>query len=344
MIIVLEKTATEAQVDHIAEKIGEWGLKPNISRGTERTIIGIIGDENLIRSKPLEAFPGVERVMAVMKPYKLASASFHAGRTCIPIAPVCKDEKGVDIGGREIVIMAGPCSVEGREMLQEVAEAVKEAGAHFLRAGAFKPRTSPYAFQGMGVKGLQLLAEVRETMGIPVITEVMDTRDVELVSEFADVIQIGARNMQNFQLLKAVGRMQVPVMIKRGLSSTIQELLMSAEYVMSQGNPNVILCERGIRTFETMTRNTLDLSAVPVLKRESHLPVVVDPSHGTGVRELIAPMACAAVAAGADGLMLEVHPNPEEARSDGPQSLVPDDFSALVQQVRRVANAVDRSL
>ncbi|NCC51132.1 MAG: 3-deoxy-7-phosphoheptulonate synthase [Spartobacteria bacterium] len=344
MIIVLKKDVTDQQVTHITEKIEAWGLKAHISRGTDRSIVGVIGDEDKVRLKPLEAFPGVERVMAVMKPYKLASAEFHAQPTLIPIPAAGDGERALTIGGKEIVIMAGPCAVETREMLIDLAWALKEAGAHFMRAGAFKPRTSPYAFQGMGVKGLQYLAEVRSTVGLPIVTEVMDTRDVEMVAEFADIMQIGARNMQNFNLLKAVGRTQTPVMIKRGLSSTIQELLMSAEYVMSQGNHKVIYCERGIRTFEPMTRNTLDLSAVPLLKRESHLPVVVDPSHGTGKRDLVVPMAKAAVAAGADGIMVEVHPNPEEAFSDGPQSLLPVAFADMVKQLRRVAEAVDRTV
>jgi len=344
MIIILKKDVSDQQVDHLTEKIAEWGLKHHVSRGVDRTIIGVIGDEDKVRLKPLEAFPGVERVMPVMKPYKLASAEFHTEPTCIPIPPPKEGERALSLGGKEIVIMAGPCSVESREMLIDVAYAIKEAGAHFLRAGAFKPRTSPYAFQGMGVKGLQYLAEVRSLVGIPIITEVMDIRDVEMVSEFADIIQIGARNMQNFTLLKAVGRCETPVMIKRGLSSTIQELLMSAEYVMSQGNHKVIYCERGIRTFEPMTRNTLDISAVPLLKRESHLPVVVDPSHGTGQRDLVVPLAMAAIAAGADGIMVEVHPNPEEAFSDGPQSLLPDMFVDMVKDLRRIAEAVDRTV
>ena len=343
MIIVLKHDATDAQVEHILQKIRDWGLTPNLSLGEKRKIIGVIGDESVLRVKPVEVFPGVDSVMNVMKPYKLASAAFQAERTQIQLPPL-KEGKPVILGGAQIAVMAGPCAVENRETLMEVAHIVKESGAQILRAGAFKPRTSPYAFQGMGVKGLRLLAEAREETGLYIITEVMDTRDVELVAEVADIIQIGARNMQNFNLLKAVGRCSKPVMIKRGLSNTIQELLMSAEYVMSQGNRQVILCERGIRTFETMTRNTLDLTAIPVLKRESHLPVVADPSHGTGHWDLVSPMACAAVACGADGVMVEVHPRPEEAVSDGAQSLLPKKFLAMMEQMRQVAAAVGRNV
>jgi 3-deoxy-7-phosphoheptulonate synthase len=344
MIIVLRHDATDEQVDHIVEKIEEWGLKSNVSRGAERTIIGVIGDESVVRTKPLEAFPGVESVMSVLKPYKLASAEFHADRTCIELPPVKPGGESVRIGGKEVVVVAGPCSVESRDLLFEIGRIAKEGGAKLLRAGAFKPRTSPYSFQGLGVTGLQFLAEAREELDMPIVTEVMDTRDVEMVAEFADMLQIGARNMQNFHLLKAVGRTQVPVLIKRGLSSTLKELLMSAEYVMSQGNHNVMLCERGIRTFETFTRNTLDVSAVPVLKRESHLPVMVDPSHGTGHWDLIGPMAKAAIAGGADSIMLEIHPKPEEALSDGPQALLPKTYKAIMQELSAVAEAVGRSL
>jgi len=344
MIIVLKHDATEEQIQHIVESIRSWGLTPNLSRGTERSVIGVIGDERKIRSKPLVVFPGVDSVMNVLKPYKLSSAEFHVGRTTITLPPVRKGEEPVVIGGREVVVVAGPCSVETREMLFEMARFIKEQGATILRAGAFKPRTSPYAFQGLGVEGLRYLAEVRAEVGLPVITEVMDTRDVEMVSEVADVLQIGARNTQNFNLLKAVGRCAKPVLIKRGISGTIEELLMSAEYVMSEGNGQVILCERGIRTFEKATRNTLDVSAVPVLKRESHLPIMVDPSHGCGSWDLVAPMARAAVAAGADGVMVEVHPNPEAALSDGAQTLRPERFKLMMEEIRRVADAVGRSI
>ncbi|HBA86236.1 MAG TPA: 3-deoxy-7-phosphoheptulonate synthase [Verrucomicrobia bacterium] len=344
MIIVLKRDVSDAQIQHIMDSVRGWNLTPNLSRGTERSIIGVIGDEAAVRVKPLEAFAGVESVMPVLKPYKLASADFHADRTQITIPPVRSGDKPVTIGGPEIVVMAGPCAVENREMLLELAAFLKENGATMLRGGAFKPRSSPYAFQGLGVEGLRYLAEERTVIGLPVITEVMDTRDVEMVAEVADVLQVGARNMQNFNLLKAIGRCEKPVMIKRGLSSTLEELLMSAEYVLSEGNPNVILCERGIRTFEKFTRNTLDLSAVPVLKRESHLPVVVDPSHGVGHWDLVIPMARAAVAAGADGLMIEVHPKPEEAFSDGPQTLIPRNFRNMMKDVERIAKAMGRSV
>jgi len=344
MIVVLKKGATEAQIAHIVESVKAWGLTPNISRGTERTIIGLIGDERTIRAKPLEAFVGVDSVMSVLKPYKLASAEFHAERTVITLPAVREGEEPVVIGGSKVVVVAGPCSVESRDLLFEVARTVKRGGASILRAGAFKPRTSPYAFQGLGVEGLRYLAEVRKEVGIPIITEVMDTRDVEMIGDVADILQIGARNMQNFNLLKAVGRLDKPVLIKRGMSATIEELLMSAEYVMSEGNRKVIFCERGIRTFEKATRNTLDISAVPVIKRESHLPIMVDPSHGTGHRDLVEPMAKAAIAGGADGIMVEVHPRPEGALSDGPQSLLPPAFDEMMGGLRRVAEAVDRTL
>jgi 3-deoxy-7-phosphoheptulonate synthase len=344
MIIVLKPEATDREVDHIVERIREWGMRPNVSRGTERTVIGILGDAREIRAKPLEAFPGVDRVLPVLKPYKLASAAFHAERTRVVLPPARDGDESVEIGGDRLVVMAGPCSVENRDMLMEIGTAVKRSGAHMLRGGAYKPRSSPYAFQGLGEEGLRYLVEVREATGLPVITEVMDPRLVDQVAASADVLQVGARNMQNYDLLKELGKIRKPVMIKRGLSSTIEELLMSAEYVLSQGNPHVLLCERGIRTYERATRNTLDLSAVPVLQRESHLPVVVDPSHGTGHWGLVAPMARAAVAAGADALMVEVHQDPENAASDGPQSLTPATFQAMMQELERVVAAIGRRL
>jgi len=343
MIIVMSQGATAAQVDHIVASIHAWGLQTHVSRGAERTVIGVIGDEDLVRARPLQVFPGVERVMDVMKPYKLASLASRPGGTRIEIPAVAPGAPPVVIGGPDVVMIAGPCSVESRELLFEVAGRVKAAGAKILRAGAFKPRTSPYAFQGLGVKGLQFLAEARAEFQLPIITEVMDTRDVELVAEAADVIQVGARNMQNFNLLKVIGRVRKPVLLKRGLSSTLEELLMSAEYIMSEGNHAVVLCERGIRTFERATRNTLDLSAVPALKRETHLPVVVDPSHATGVWDYVGPMARAAIAAGADAITVEVHPCPEKALSDGPQALLPDTFDALMKQLRAVAAAIGRT-
>ncbi len=344
MIIVLKKEATDKELAHILDTIKEWGFSTNVSRGVERTVIGIIGDESLLRNRPLEVFPGVESVMRVLKPYKLASREFQADRSRIRIPPVVKGADPVEIGGEAVTVIAGPCSVENRDMLFEMARFVKKHGAGILRAGAFKPRTSPYSFQGLGAEALRYLAEVREEVGMPVITEVMDTKDVEMVADVADILQIGARNMQNFNLLRAVGKINKPVLIKRGLSATLEELLMSAEYVLCEGNQQVILCERGIRTFEPFTRNTVDISAVPVLKRESHLPVLVDPSHGTGHWDLVAPMACAAVAAGADGIIVELHPKPEEALSDGPQALLPKRFAGMMDDLGRLAGAIGRSV
>ena len=338
MIIICKPEATEQQIAHIEEAIRAWGLKPHTSRGVERTIIGVIGPEDVIREKPLGAFPGVASVTPVMKPYKLASFDFTHKRSVI-------DVRGVKIGDdKKIVLMSGPCSVESREQILAIAKIVKKAGASVLRGGAFKPRTSPYTFQGLGVEGLKLLAEAREATGLPAITELMDTKDAEAVDKYADIIQIGARNMQNFSLLKEVGRCKKPVMLKRGMAATIKDVLLSAEYILSEGNMNVMLCERGIRTFETYTRNTLDLSAVPALKKESHLPVIVDPTHGAGHRELIPTMALAAVAAGADGIMIEVHNDPESALSDGDQAMLPDKFEKLVGQMRAVAAAIGKEI
>ena len=338
MIIVLKPDATKKQIDHLIERIKTLGLKPMVSKGTERTIIGVIGPEDALRVQPLEVIPGVEKVMPVLKPYKLVSREFKPEPSVIDVG------NGVKIGGKALVVMAGPCSVESRQMLFEVARSVKVAGAQVLRGGAFKPRTSPYSFQGLGEEGLKLLREASKETGLRVVTELLDTRDVSSVEHYADIIQIGARNMQNFELLKEVGQSRKPVLLKRGLSATVTEFLLAAEYILSQGNFNVILCERGIRSFETHTRFTLDLGAVPVIKQLSHLPVIVDPSHGTGSWEYVEPMAKAAVAAGADGLMIEVHPNPEVALSDGPQSLLPKKFAALMKEVRKVARAVGRSL
>ncbi len=337
MIIVLKPNATKKQIDHLIERIKALGLKPMLSRGTERTIIGVIGSEDALRAQPLEVIPGVEKVMPILKPYKLVSREFKPESTVVNV-------HGVKIGGKELVIMAGPCSVENREILFETAKAVKAAGAQILRGGAFKPRTSPYSFQGLGEDGLKLLRDVGDRLQMNVVTELMDSRDIELVEKYADIMQIGARNMQNFELLKEVGQTHKPVLLKRGLSATITEFLLAAEYILSQGNFDVILCERGIRTFEDQTRFTLDLNAVPVIKKLSHLPIVVDPSHGTGSWEYVSPMAKAAVAAGADGLMIEVHPNPEVALSDGPQSLLPKRFVELMRDARKVARAVGRDL
>lgn len=338
MIIVMQQAATPEQINHVCEKVRELGLTPHVSRGVERTIIGVIGEEEKLRVKPLEAFPGVDSVVPIQRPYKLASRDFRPEDTEFEMA------HGVKVGGKRIVVMAGPCAVEGREMLFKTAGLVKKAGAAFLRGGAFKPRTSPYSFQGLGEEGLKYLREAADQFDLLVVTEVMDPRNVELVAQYADMLQIGARNMQNFDLLKECGASKKPVLVKRGLSATIQELLLSAEYILSKGNFKVMLCERGIRTYETATRNTIDINAVPVVKKESHLPILVDPSHGTGIRSFVAPIARAAVAAGCDAIMVEVHPNPEEARSDGPQSLLPEQFAALMNELRLIAKAVGREL
>lgn len=338
MIIVLKPNVTKKQFDHVIERIKALGLKPMVSKGTERTIIGVIGPEDALRTQPLEVIAGVEKVMPVLKPYKLVSREFKPEATIVDVGG------GVKIGGKELVVMAGPCSVENKQMLLETARAVKHSGAVILRGGAFKPRTSPYSFQGLGEQGLKLLRDVAKTTGMRVVTELLDIRDIPQVEEYADIIQIGARNMQNFELLKEVGQCRKPILLKRGLSATISEFLLAAEYILSQGNFNVIFCERGIRTFETATRFTLDLNAIPVIKKLSHLPVVVDPSHGTGEWDYVSPMAKAAVAAGADGLIIEVHPNPEVALSDGPQSLLPKTFAEMMKDLRKVAAAVGRSL
>lgn len=342
MIIVMKQGAAEDQVAHVVASVEAWGMTAHVSRGEERIVIGLIGNEDLIRGRSLDVFPGVEKVMSVVKPYRLASRASHPMGRPVVIPAVHPGGSPVEIGGDEVVVIGGPCSIESREMLFDIARSVQQAGGRILRAGAFKPRTSPYTFQGLGVEGLRHLAEVREALGIPVVTEVMDTRDVELVAEVADIVQVGARNMQNFNLLKVIGRCAKPVLLKRGLSSTLEELLMSAEYVLSEGNPNVILCERGIRTFEKATRNTLDLSAIPVLHRESHLPVIADPSHGTGYWDLVLPMARASVAAGADGVVVELHRTPETAMSDGSQALMPATFAAMMEQVRAIASVIGR--
>lgn len=337
MIIVLKRGTTEEQVNHILKKIESLGLRHMVSQGVERTIIGVIGEEDILRVQPLEVYPGVEKVMPVLAPYKLVSREFKREDSVIEV-------EEVKIGGKKIVVMAGPCSVENETLLLEIAEKVRDAGALVLRGGAFKPRTSPYSFQGLGEEGLKYLADAREKTGLKIITELMDTKDLPLVEKYADIIQIGARNMQNFNLLKEVGRSKKPILLKRGISSTIKELLMSAEYILSSGNFNVILCERGIRTFEDYTRFTLDISAVPVIKSLSHLPVVVDPSHATGKWGLVGAVAKAAVAAGADGLLIEAHPQPEEALSDGAQSLLPEKFAELMGELSKIAKAVGKEL
>ncbi len=344
MIIVLKKEATEEQVSHIVQSIHSWGLRTNISRGIERTVVGVIGDEALIATKPLDAFPGVDSVVQVQKPYKLASREFQKANTLIKLPAARPGDQPVVFGGSRVVVVAGPCSVETPEIMLEIARYMKAAGATVLRAGAFKPRTSPYAFQGLGVEGLRILSEIRAETGLPFVTEVMDTRDVEMVAEVADMIQIGARNTQNFSLLKAVGRVHKPVLLKRGISGTIEELLMSAEYILSQGNQQVVLCERGIRTYEKATRNTLDLNALPVLHKLSHLPVAADPSHGTGYADLVTPMARASVAAGADAIMVETHPEPAKATSDGAQTINAVQFAGMMDELRAIARAMGRDI
>jgi len=338
MIIVLKPEATEAQVNHIIDKVKALGLTPHLSKGAQRTIIGVIGPEDVLRSTPLEIFPGVENVIPVLSPFKLVSREFKKEDSVIDLG------KGVKIGGKEVVIMAGPCSIENIDGLFEIAREVKKAGATVLRGGAFKPRSSPYSFQGLGKAGLQMLREVGNELGMVTVSEVMDVRDVGLVADFADILQIGCRNMQNFNLLKEVGLAKKPVLLKRGMASTVKDMLMSAEYILSAGNFSVILCERGIRTFEDSTRNTLDISAVPVVKQLSHLPIIIDPSHAAGKWGLVPALARAGVASGADGLIIEVHNKPEEAVSDGAQSLVPENFLSLMQELKSIAQAVGRKI
>ncbi len=338
MIIVMKPThQSDEDIQRVTRRLEQMGYRVHISRGTERTVIGAIGDETLLQSQPIDGFPGVERVVPILKPYKLASRDFRPEDSQI-------DVKGAAFGGRTVQIIAGPCSVEDRGMMLELAHAVKEAGARFLRGGAFKPRTSPYAFQGLGEEGLEYLAEARAQTGLRIVTELMDASDLAAIMKYADVIQIGARNMQNFRLLTEVGKVRKPVLLKRGLSATINELLLAAEYIMSEGNRDVILCERGIRTFETATRNTLDLSAVPLLKELTHLPIVVDPSHATGKWSLVEPLARAGVAAGADGVMIEVHARPEVALCDGPQALKPKRFASLMKDLEQIARIVGRDM
>ncbi len=337
MIVVMKEGANQAQVTNVTARIQQLGCQAHISQGNERTIIGIIGNGRPLDREQIERLDGVERTVPVLRPFKLASRDFHPQDTVVPI-------NGIVVGGKKLVVIAGPCAVEGREPLLEAAQAVKQAGAHMLRGGAFKPRTSPYSFQGLGEEGLRYLAAARQETGLPVVTEVMAPEQVPLVTTYADVLQIGARNMQNYALLHAVGEAQRPVLLKRGMMSTMEELLMSAEYILSHGNDRVILCERGIRTFENYTRNTLDINAVPMLKQLSHLPVIVDPSHGTGKWELVAAVSKAAVAAGADGLIVEVHPHPNRAMSDGAQSLKPESFVQLLADLKAVAQAVGREM
>ena len=330
MVIVMKKNATEAQIDHVIKWIESIGYRAHPSRGVEQTIIGVVGDDRgKEQFKSAEHLPGVEKTVAILKPYKLASREFKEGNTVVHIGDLA-------IGGPHFIVMAGPCSIESEEQLMESAYIVKKGGAHIIRGGAFKPRTSPYSFQGLEEEGLKLLEKVRAKTGLPVVTEVMNTTDVDLVEEYADIIQIGARNVQNFALLKKVGQARKPVLLKRGMMTTIEELLMSAEYILSSGNDQIILCERGIRTFETATRNTLDISAVPVLKELTHLPIIVDPSHAAGHWKYVIPLSKAIRAVGADGLLVEVHPEPEKALSDGVQSLKPEKFYQLMEELRTI--------
>ena len=331
----MKSDATEKQISHVVDTLKTLGFGTHLSQGVERTVIGAIGDKAVLQKGQIEMLEGVSEIVPIRKPYKLVSREFHHADTVVEISPT------VRIGGSHpVVVMAGPCAVENEDMIIDVAKAVKKAGATVLRGGAYKPRTSPYSFQGLGETGLKYLAAARAETGLPIATEVMDTRDVALVAEYADVIQIGARNMQNFNLLKEVGKTRKAVLLKRGLCATIEELLMAAEYIISEGNSNIILCERGIRTMETATRNTLDLSAVPVIKQLSHLPILVDPSHGTGKASLVSPMALAAVACGTHGLMIEVHPTPETAASDGPQSLTYAAFEEMMKDMRVIEEVV----
>ncbi len=337
MIIVLKPSITPEQKKKIIDKITALGLKTMISQGVERTIIGVIGEEDILRVQPFEVFPGVERVIPVLAPYKLVSREFKPEDSQVQVGDLV-------IGAKKIIIMAGPCAIESLDTLRGIARLVKQLGASVLRGGAFKPRTSPYSFQGLGEEGLKIMKQVGEEFDLITVTEVMDPRDVELVAKYVDMMQVGARNMQNFNLLKEVGKCKKPVVLKRGMMSTIKELLMSAEYILSEGNFNLILCERGIRTFENFTRNTLDINAIPVIKQLSHLPIIVDPSHATGKWGLVGPVSRAAIAAGADGLLIEMHTNPEEAVSDGIQSLNPKNFKKLIAGVTQVAQAVGREI
>jgi 3-deoxy-7-phosphoheptulonate synthase len=333
MILVIRPDATEEQIAHVIERIEELGYRPHVSRGTERTIIGVIGDERKPQADTFAAIPGVEQVHHILKPFKLASREFRKQDSVVQVGKV-------RVGGGHLAMIAGPCAVESFDGLDRIAAHVKKAGANILRGGAFKPRTSPYAFQGLGEEGLKILRDVGDKHDMPVVTEVMDPRQVSLVEKWADMFQIGARNMQNFDLLREVGQARKPVLLKRGMSATVKDLLMSAEYILAGGNPDVVLCERGVRSFEDSTRNMLDMSAVPNVKGQSHLPIVVDPSHATGRPDLIPSMAKASVAAGADGVHVEVHDCPEKALSDGPQALLPDQFARLMTEVRKLVAAV----
>jgi 3-deoxy-7-phosphoheptulonate synthase len=337
MLVVMNVTATSEQLERVCDEIRQSGLTPHSIPGSQRTAVGITGNKGAIDPERLQQLPGVIKVIRVTDPYKLVGREFKPDETIVKL-------NGMDIGGERLVVMAGPCAVESREQLMETAHVVKEAGATVLRGGAFKPRTSPYSFQGLGEAGLKILAQAREETGLMIVTETIDPENVTLVEAYADILQVGARNMQNFSLLKRVGKSKRPVLLKRGISATLEEFLMAAEYVMSEGNYNVILCERGVRTFNNYTRFTMDLSTIPEVKRVSHLPIIVDPSHGTGKREMVIPMARAAIAAGADGVMVEVHPNPDEALSDGYQSLTPENFTQLMVEMKALSAALGRQL
>ncbi|QEG38522.1 3-deoxy-7-phosphoheptulonate synthase [Roseimaritima ulvae] len=337
MILILKTGATDDQIDHVIERVEALGLQAHLSRGTYRTILGIIGDEDKISEDSLRAIPGVAQVIPVLPPYKLASLDAHPQRSVVDIS-------GVKIGGGHLGMIAGPCSVEEPERMDRIAEATRAAGANLFRGGAYKPRTSPYAFQGLGVEGLKILRDAGQKHGMPVVTEVTDPRNVEIVSEYADMLQVGARNMQNFVLLTEVGKSSRPVLLKRGMSATIQDLLMSAEYILSQGNSNVVLCERGVKGFDSCTRNLFDVAAVPVLAGLTHLPVIVDPSHATGRPDLIPACALAGLAAGADGVHIEVHDQPEVAKSDGPQALLPEQYADVAERMRKMAELLGKTI
>jgi 3-deoxy-7-phosphoheptulonate synthase len=337
MMIVMKPDATEEQIQHVVDRLASVGARGHVSRGEFVTIIGAVGDREQISTLPFDAMAGVDRVMPILKPYKLASRQTHPDDTVVTV-------NGHALGGGAFALIAGPCSVESEEQYMEAARQARDAGASMLRGGAFKPRTSPYSFQGLGEEGLKIMAAARQETGLPIVTELMDPRDMEIILKYADVIQIGTRNMQNFQLLSEVGKVERPVLLKRGMSATIEELLMAAEYILKEGNADVILCERGIRTFETATRFTLDLSAIPVIKKQCHLPVIVDPSHATGKRDLVLPLSLAAVAVGADGLLIETHPEPEEALCDGSQSLPVDEFILFADEVRRYVEMTGRHI
>jgi len=338
MVIVMKPDATQTEIQKVIDRVEAVGLKAQKTVGEQHTIIGVIGDKTKLVNQPIESLQGVDRTMPISAPYKLASRQFRNESTVVV-------SNGIQIGGRQLVVMAGPCAVESTEQIVQIAQEIKKSGATFIRGGAFKPRTGPYSFHGFGESALEMLTAAKEETGLGIVTEVMTPREVELVGEYTDIFQLGTRNMQNFYLLREVGKQPKPVILKRGFSSTIEEWLLAAEYILSEGNQNVILCERGIRTFETHTRNTLDLNAIPAIKELSHLPIISDPSHGTGIRDYVAPMSKASIAAGADGLILEVHHDPDNSMTgDGVQSLLPDQFDELMTDLRKLATAIDRSL